>query len=191
MRDRRSSKRSPRESEPPACSSAGNDDEVPGSEFKTPSVRSIWENTTRVSFLETGRNFQQHRTSPSSLIWRVATCATPNFNTSLPDGTPNDCRLAVCRRQGDDQPMRDTSPRPWHRWRVTLAESKPVQIRDRFGRLPISMPVSAEFPEQPAADGIRHKLVARIRQEIAAGTYDTEEKWLAAEEELIRRIEER
>jgi hypothetical protein len=33
--------------------------------------------------------------------------------------------------------------------------------------------------------------VARVRREIAAGTYDTEEKWLAAEAELLRRVEER
>jgi anti-sigma28 factor (negative regulator of flagellin synthesis) len=54
--------------------------------------------------------------------------------------------------------------------------------------MPLQANHSSEEPEQPAADGIRHKLVARIRQEIAAGTYDTEEKWLAAEEELFRRI---
>jgi hypothetical protein len=87
--------------------------------------------------------------------------------------------------------MRDTSPRPWHRWRVTFAELTPIPIGDRFGRLHIPSPVSADASEQPGEDGIRHGLVARIRQEIAAGTYDTEEKWLAAEEELLRRIAER
>jgi len=44
---------------------------------------------------------------------------------------------------------------------------------------------------KPAEDGIRHELVARIRQEIASGTYETEQKWLIAEEELLRRIEQR
>ncbi len=39
----------------------------------------------------------------------------------------------------------------------------------------------------PATDGIRHDLVARVRAEIAAGTYDTEERWLAAEDALLRR----
>ncbi|MFO0796551.1 MAG: flagellar biosynthesis anti-sigma factor FlgM [Gemmataceae bacterium] len=38
------------------------------------------------------------------------------------------------------------------------------------------------------ADGIRHDLVARVRAEIAAGTYDTDERWLAAEEALCRRV---
>ncbi len=85
--------------------------------------------------------------------------------------------------------MRDTSPRSWHRWRVTLAEPTPIAFVDRFGRLPLPLPTPTDEPEQPATDGIRHKLVARIRQEIAAGTYDTEEKWLAAEEKLFRRIE--
>lgn len=43
--------------------------------------------------------------------------------------------------------------------------------------------------EEKDPDGIRHELVARIRQQIAEGTYDTEEKWLLAEEALLRRIE--
>jgi hypothetical protein len=62
---------------------------------------------------------------------------------------------------------------------------------DRFERLPRATPHALEVAEQPAADGIRHDLVARIRHEIAAGTYDTEEKWLLAEEELLRRIGDR
>ncbi|MBN9121962.1 MAG: flagellar biosynthesis anti-sigma factor FlgM [Planctomycetes bacterium] len=47
-------------------------------------------------------------------------------------------------------------------------------------------PVRAEEAKGP--DGIRHELVARVRQQIADGTYDTEEKWLLAEEALLRRI---
>jgi hypothetical protein len=42
--------------------------------------------------------------------------------------------------------------------------------------------------EQPGPDGIRHNLVAKIKAEIEAGTYDTEEKWLLAEEKLISRL---
>jgi hypothetical protein len=49
--------------------------------------------------------------------------------------------------------------------------------------------VATGADEQPGPDGIRHELVARIRREIAAGTYDTEEKWLVAEAALLRRIE--
>jgi hypothetical protein len=39
------------------------------------------------------------------------------------------------------------------------------------------------------AKPIRRELVDRIRKEIAAGTYDTEEKWQAALECLIERME--
>jgi hypothetical protein len=45
-------------------------------------------------------------------------------------------------------------------------------------------------PEVPGPDGIRHGLVARVRREIAAGTYDTEEKWLLAQEKLLARVEQ-
>ena len=93
--------------------------------------------------------------------------------------------------------MPDTTPRHWHRWRVTHAAPPsgspgPPATADRFGRRGPARP-----PRQPApvtaspADGIRHDLVERVRREIAAGTYDTEEKWLAAEEALLRRIENR
>jgi hypothetical protein len=37
---------------------------------------------------------------------------------------------------------------------------------------------------------IRFELVQRIRQEIAAGTYDTSEKWEAALTRLFRRFED-
>lgn len=89
--------------------------------------------------------------------------------------------------------MRDASSRHWYRWRVTIAASAPVTPVDRFGRKPLAStsPPPAEGDardEAPAADGIRHGLVARIRQQIADGVYDTDEKWLAAEEELIRRV---
>jgi anti-sigma28 factor (negative regulator of flagellin synthesis) len=54
---------------------------------------------------------------------------------------------------------------------------------------PESVAAGAEKAEKKGPDGIRHELVARIRQQIADGTYDTEEKWLLAEEALLRRIE--
>jgi hypothetical protein len=84
--------------------------------------------------------------------------------------------------------MRDASSRRWLCWRVTIATPTSVTPVDRFGRIPVSAGL-VRSAEQPAADGIRHELVARIRAEIAAGTYDTEERWLAAEEALFRRIE--
>ena len=39
-----------------------------------------------------------------------------------------------------------------------------------------------------SATPIRADLVARIRQEIAAGTYDTDEKWQAALDRLLERL---
>jgi hypothetical protein len=41
--------------------------------------------------------------------------------------------------------------------------------------------------EQPAA-GVREELVARVRQEIAAGTYETPEKWERALDRLADRL---
>jgi len=84
--------------------------------------------------------------------------------------------------------MRDATQRYWHRWRLAAAAAT-VRV-DRFGS-PAPAPALLGKDEKPGPDGIRHELVARVRSEIAAGTYDTEEKWLAAEEALLRRIEER
>ncbi|HXD87234.1 MAG TPA: hypothetical protein VN641_12135 [Urbifossiella sp.] len=77
--------------------------------------------------------------------------------------------------------MHDNSPRQCRQWRITLVE--PAAARELpFVRRPIAP------DEQPGPDGIRHGLVARIRREIAAGTYLTEERWHAAEELLLSRI---
>ena len=115
----------------------------------------------------------------------------------IPDGPrTDDCRCGPPQGQGDVIPMRETSPRGWHRWRVTVVKSAPPATTfDHMTRLSVA-PVSAAAPttvgsvaEEKGPDGIRHELVARIRQQIADGTYDTEEKWLLAEEALLRRIE--
>ncbi|MBX9580868.1 MAG: flagellar biosynthesis anti-sigma factor FlgM [Gemmataceae bacterium] len=76
--------------------------------------------------------------------------------------------------------MRDTARCRWQRWRVTLAGPAGVPAADRFARR------FDGHAEPPGPDGIRHELVARVRAEIAAGTYDTEARWLAAEEALLR-----
>jgi len=72
----------------------------------------------------------------------------------------------------------------------------PTPVFDRRLRVSVTTVTTdtlgaARHTEVPGPDGIRHELVARIRQQIADGTYDTEEKWLAAEEALLRRIEGR
>jgi hypothetical protein len=44
--------------------------------------------------------------------------------------------------------------------------------------------------ESVNADGLRYNLIARVRREIAAGTYDTPEKWEAALDRLAAQLEE-
>jgi hypothetical protein len=52
-------------------------------------------------------------------------------------------------------------------------------------------PVNRIAADRPGPDGIRWALVNRVRAEIAAGVYDTAERFAAAEEELFRRLEGR
>jgi hypothetical protein len=59
-------------------------------------------------------------------------------------------------------------------WKKGLAKGKES---NRHARRPAR--------EGRAGDGIRHDLVARVRKEIAAGTYDTPEKWQAALDRLL------
>jgi hypothetical protein len=47
-----------------------------------------------------------------------------------------------------------------------------------------------DLPDPPRSDApIRSELVERVRREIAAGTYDTPEKWEAALDRLLDRLE--
>jgi hypothetical protein len=94
--------------------------------------------------------------------------------------------------------MRDTPRRGWQRWRVARVEQPMAgPTPDRFSRPPAAgntdlAPVNDHpaLTGPPSPDGIRHELVARVRREIEAGTYDTEARWHAAEERLLRRIDE-
>jgi Anti-sigma-28 factor, FlgM len=93
--------------------------------------------------------------------------------------------------------MSETTHRDWQRWRIAPVKgAKRTKAVPPFERMAARLSVppapdaDADAPA-PAADGIRHELVARVRAEIAAGTYDTEEKWALAEEALLRRIEGR
>lgn len=92
--------------------------------------------------------------------------------------------------------MRDTSRRGWQAWRIKPANPSAETLpNDRFARTRLSAshdtPAAVEVvphaghAEKPGPDGIRHALVARIRAEIEAGTYDTEERWALAEERLL------
>ena len=78
--------------------------------------------------------------------------------------------------------MRDMASKNWQRVRVTGArkESAPTAIvPPNRGNL---------AAETPGADGIRWGLVNRVRAEIAAGVYDTEEKLAQAEERMLARL---
>ena len=83
--------------------------------------------------------------------------------------------------------MRDTPQCRWQRWRVIrVARQYPYSVEDRFTCRPTTAnPVDNK---DSGGDEIRHALVARIRAEIEAGTYETEDKWLAAEEALLRQV---
>jgi hypothetical protein len=72
--------------------------------------------------------------------------------------------------------MHDPSPRQWR-----FRRAVPPGLSNRLA--------GTLDPEQPGPDGIRWGLVARVRAEIAAGVYDTDEKWAAAEDRLFRRVE--
>lgn len=71
----------------------------------------------------------------------------------------------------------------WRRWRVAPVEGPAPAPTPRIAHRTTAM--SAIMPAL-SPDGIRHDLVARVRAEIAAGTYDTDERWQLAEERLLR-----
>ncbi|MFO0866611.1 MAG: hypothetical protein U0744_18555 [Gemmataceae bacterium] len=74
--------------------------------------------------------------------------------------------------QGHSGPQRGT--RVW--WRGSKAElPEPSGNADSKG-------------ERPGKDGIRKDLVARVKAEIAAGTYDTPEKWELLSTMLLDRL---
>jgi hypothetical protein len=78
-------------------------------------------------------------------------------------------------------PVRGTAA--W--WRGMGAEPDP-----RGEGTPVQAKLSKKRPKSSAdAQPIRTELVERIRKEIAAGTYDTPEKWEAALDGLLDRLE--
>jgi Anti-sigma-28 factor, FlgM len=65
-------------------------------------------------------------------------------------------------------------------------------IMEAMSQLPQhqEQPSQTKAPRRPPSDApIRIELVERIRKEIAAGTYDTPERWDAALERLSRQLE--
>lgn len=55
---------------------------------------------------------------------------------------------------------------------------------------PANDPLADLKAEVPGPDGIRTKLVERVRQLIAQGAYDTPERWTIAEQHLFHRFAE-
>ena len=96
--------------------------------------------------------------------------------------------------------MHDVSPR-WQSWRFRLVPPLPDRLSPvfRFRAImidPATNAPSATAPadfrdEAPDASGIRRGLVAHVRELIAAGQYDTPERWALAEEFLFRRTDDR
>jgi hypothetical protein len=68
-------------------------------------------------------------------------------------------------------------------------------IMEAMSKLPPcqDVPIQKNVGKKPRSDDapIRKGLVERVRREIAAGTYDTPEKWEAALDRLSKRLEER
>lgn len=90
--------------------------------------------------------------------------------------------------------MRDVGQTNWQRWRIartpspTGAESPRGATPSPLAQRSISVPVPI-VAEEPGPDGIRWNLVRRIQAEIAAGTYDDDERWAQAHAKLLRTIE--
>jgi len=55
--------------------------------------------------------------------------------------------------------------------------------------LDVESPSARENPSNRKIRGIRQKLVSRVRAEIAAGTYDTPEKFEIALERMLNQLE--
>jgi hypothetical protein len=92
--------------------------------------------------------------------------------------------------------MRQPSPRRVYTWRLTSprppAAATPDPVVTRMTPPPPdrgASAVPAELKAETAGpDGVRHGLVAHVRQLIADGAYDTPERWEAAQERLFQSL---
>jgi hypothetical protein len=85
-------------------------------------------------------------------------------------------------------------------WRIQLAGSRnaigPGVVLQRAIMInpndlsPTAADLAELRAEAPDSDGIRRRFVERIRQLIAAGHYDSPERWAIAEELLVRKLED-
>ncbi len=72
--------------------------------------------------------------------------------------------------------------------KVLEAPKNDSQVQDK---LEISQDISTRPADAASPDGIRHELVNRVRAEIMAGTYDTDEKMDIALGRLLDELEGR
>lgn len=67
--------------------------------------------------------------------------------------------------------------------------SPPAGLINRLTPVDLSADPLADLKrEAPGPDGIRRGLVARLKQLIADGAYDTPDRWAAAEARLLERL---
>ena len=86
----------------------------------------------------------------------------------------------------------------WQSWRVTTARRPatpvtPHRLAARMAhpsgpRRPAADPLAGLKAEAPSDRGVRENLVARVRDLIAAGEYDTTDRLARAEDALLRRL---
>lgn len=104
--------------------------------------------------------------------------------------------------------MHHRFPRRWRTWSIPVESFPADWPEDRFlGRLRTtagtpshtatvpnfdsqSDPLAELRNQPPGPDGIRQALVARVRQMIADGVYDTPDRWEQAEDQLFRHVEQ-
>jgi hypothetical protein len=75
-----------------------------------------------------------------------------------------------------------------------ITRSRPWWSEGEFGEQDAAANTSLTVSPKPTNSGmsdrpIRHELVERIRREIANGTYESPEKWHAALQRLLQRLE--
>jgi hypothetical protein len=79
--------------------------------------------------------------------------------------------------------------RPSPRWPSRIAGrplgTSPSLLTNRLKAFDPLAPLKAEAPD---ADGVRRGLVAKVKQLIADGEYDSPDRWAAAEARLLNRV---
>lgn len=80
--------------------------------------------------------------------------------------------------------MRQHPPRRWTNRLTSIPLTDALRAR---GASPLATIPTHLRQETPGEDGIRHGLVAHVRELIAAGLYDTPRRWAMAEAAILDR----